>query len=259
MALSSSRTTRHSGTIMTNGMKIARQLIAEEREKQTGFLDLGMLGLTELPEELFELTELRGLNLGLAYYDKCGKRRKPPHFGSSNWLKNIPRNLGRLQGLEALYISHNPVADFSPLLSLGELKTLQCASTALTDLQVVHRLEKLKDLDVSYTSIEDFSLLSSLKELEILKLVGTFIRRLTPIQNIYKLKSFNFSHTPINDLSPIRELNGLRHLNFDNTRIINLDPIQHFSRLERLRCSRTGISAWTTLQNMTGLQVLTGR
>ena len=45
---------------MTNGMEIARRLIAEERDEQTGFLDLGDLELTELPEELFELTELRG-------------------------------------------------------------------------------------------------------------------------------------------------------------------------------------------------------
>ncbi len=32
-----------------DGMAIARRLIAEEREKKTGFLDLGNLGLTEVP------------------------------------------------------------------------------------------------------------------------------------------------------------------------------------------------------------------
>ena len=44
------------------GLAIARVRIAEEKEKRTGFLDLGRLGLTELPEELFELEYLWGLN-----------------------------------------------------------------------------------------------------------------------------------------------------------------------------------------------------
>jgi hypothetical protein len=44
------------------GLAIARSRIAEEKRKQTGFLDLGRLGLTELPEELFELEHLWGLN-----------------------------------------------------------------------------------------------------------------------------------------------------------------------------------------------------
>jgi hypothetical protein len=46
------------------GLAIARVRIAEEKEKRTGFIDLGRLGLTELPEELFELEYLWGLNWG---------------------------------------------------------------------------------------------------------------------------------------------------------------------------------------------------
>ena len=38
-----------------DGESIARQRIAAEAEARTGFLDLGGLGLTTLPPELFEL------------------------------------------------------------------------------------------------------------------------------------------------------------------------------------------------------------
>jgi hypothetical protein len=55
------------------GLAIARARIAEEKEKRTGFLDLGRLGLTELPGELFELDDLRGLNLGIRWQDREGK------------------------------------------------------------------------------------------------------------------------------------------------------------------------------------------
>ncbi len=47
-----------------DGERIDRQRIAEEAEQRTGFLDLGALGLTTLPPELFGLTHLRVLNLG---------------------------------------------------------------------------------------------------------------------------------------------------------------------------------------------------
>ena len=46
------------------GWAIALQRIAHEAEARTGALDLGMLGLTELPKELFALAHLRELNLG---------------------------------------------------------------------------------------------------------------------------------------------------------------------------------------------------
>jgi internalin A len=56
-----------------DGLSIARERIAKEAEEKTGFLDLGELGLTELPEELFRLKHLRRLHLGVGYYDAQGE------------------------------------------------------------------------------------------------------------------------------------------------------------------------------------------
>ena len=51
------------------GWEYARKLIAAEKVARTGKLDLGSLGLTDLPEELFELQDLKQLNLGSAVRD----------------------------------------------------------------------------------------------------------------------------------------------------------------------------------------------
>ncbi len=59
------------------GLAIARARIAAEKEKRTGFLDLGYLGLTELPEEMFELEHLWGLNLGSLWWDEQDKMHRP--------------------------------------------------------------------------------------------------------------------------------------------------------------------------------------
>jgi internalin A len=47
-----------------SGLEIALQRIEKEAQERTDFLDLGRLGLTELPEDLFRLTHLRRLKLG---------------------------------------------------------------------------------------------------------------------------------------------------------------------------------------------------
>jgi internalin A len=60
---------------------IALERIAHEAEARTGSLDLSMLGLTDLPEELFALTHLRELNLGrLSRGQREAKKRSGARF-----------------------------------------------------------------------------------------------------------------------------------------------------------------------------------
>ena len=118
---------------MTNGMEIARRLIAEEREKQTGFLDLGRLGLTELPEELFELTELRGLNLSYIYEDGHGRWKETVNRLNHNSLTEIPAGLSTLRQLKVLILMSNSISD---LRGLTTPRTLDFStSTALVSLE----------------------------------------------------------------------------------------------------------------------------
>jgi internalin A len=54
------------------GLRIARERITGEASARTGFLDLGRLGLDELPAELFTLKHLRTLNLGAEMHRRLG-------------------------------------------------------------------------------------------------------------------------------------------------------------------------------------------
>ena len=49
--------------------ELALQLIEKEKRERTGYLDLGNCGLSELPEELFELTWLKTLTLSSIWRD----------------------------------------------------------------------------------------------------------------------------------------------------------------------------------------------
>ena len=73
------------------GLRIALDRIAEEKEKRTGFLDLGCLGLAELPEVLFELDHLRVLVLGQWWLDQESAGKKPvPTWPRTNWTVPSP-------------------------------------------------------------------------------------------------------------------------------------------------------------------------
>ena len=70
---------------MKFGIEEARRLIAENQRTQDPFLDLGNLGLTELPEELWELTHLKRLNLGTDYRENNGEW-KPSREMTEDWV-----------------------------------------------------------------------------------------------------------------------------------------------------------------------------
>ena len=47
----------------------ALELIAKEKKEKTGKLDIGKCGLTELPEELFDLERLEELYVSNRFWD----------------------------------------------------------------------------------------------------------------------------------------------------------------------------------------------
>ena len=84
---------------------IARERIVREAEEKTGFLDLGRLGLTELPEELFQLKHLRGLNLGAGGASEL----------EDNFVEGSLHRLAELGELRRLSLSGTDLSDFAPL------------------------------------------------------------------------------------------------------------------------------------------------
>lgn len=221
-----------------NGMDEARRLIALEREQQTGFLDLGNLGLTEWPEELFELSHLRRLNLALFYQDDLG------YFNFAN------SHLGELQ-------NQNQLAEFpETLYQLENLVALDIGDTKIRDLSPAQGLTRLQNLDCSNTRINDLSPLRGLTDLQSLDCWGTQVNDLSPIRGLTHLQSLNCAFTNIHDLSPLRGLTGLHFLNCEGTQITDLSPLQSLTGLQSLNCSETQISDLSSLQGLTGLQSL---
>ena len=244
---------------MTNGMEIARRLIAEEREKQTGFLDLGNLALTELPEELFELTELRGLNLGFLYVDEHGELQGVSNILENNALIEIPAGISALRKLEALYLSSNPISDLNGLRRLTALRSLDCSDTALTDLTSLPPLPSLHHLDFSGTRIIDLTPLAGYIGLENLSFHRTQVCDLSPLRALKGLQQLNFSASRITDLTPLEALENLRELTFVGADVKNILPIQGLVKLAALQIDGTPIDDLTPLCHLSWLKSVSCR
>ena len=197
------------------GLAIARVRIAEEKEKRTGFLDLGRLGLTELPEELFELEYLWGLNWGSWWRD--GQEKE--HYAASDLAPNQHAHqlihLQRFPGLRLLSVSQTDISDLSPLAGLSALQSLDCSETRVSDLGPLAGLSALQSLDCYGTQVSD----------------------LGPLAGLSALQSLDCSLTQVSDLGPLAGLSALQSLDCSETQVSDLGPLAGLSALQSLDCS----------------------
>ncbi|XP_078664037.1 uncharacterized protein LOC144907104 [Branchiostoma floridae x Branchiostoma belcheri] len=103
-------------------------------------LDLSNQGLTSIPEEVFDITDLEVLDV------------------SNNKLTSIPEAIGRLQKLTILYIESNQLTEVPPgVCSLSNLEVLSVGSNPIRYLpDDVRRLTRLKTLSIRSCKFEKF-------------------------------------------------------------------------------------------------------
>jgi internalin A len=225
----------------TKGPDIARDRIATEKSQRTGFLDLGRLGLTALPEELFELDHLWGLNLGAMWQDQ----QHQWHHAASGLAPNQPEGflpaLRRLPGLTHLSISNTAVADLAPLAHLTALQYLMCSHTPVSDLAPLAHLTALQYLDCYSTPVSDLAPLAHLTALQYLMCSHTPVSDLAPLAHLTALQSLSCSDTQVDHVpEALVRLDSLKALYLHDTRITDipaevLSPDAHTSCLESVR------------------------
>ncbi len=133
-----------------DGLAIARRRIAEEAVARTGFLDLGRLGLTALPPELFNLRHLRTLNLGSGIRREDGRHHVayglPNRAVRPNEFAAELADLRQLPELLALSVAETPIADLTPLSGIATLRSLDCTYTSVAELTPLSGLATLQEL-----------------------------------------------------------------------------------------------------------------
>jgi len=265
--------------------KLALKLIALAKRTKATVLDLGMCGLTELPDKLFELSQLEELNVCNKYWDyeqenwnkskNIGKPNKLNQlkFGISKLkkLKIIRLNgdheygkfqivdasfLGKLTGLQSIDLSYNKIVDCSFLTKLTGLQSIDLSYNKVTNCSFLEKLTNLKLLDLSFNRISNISFLEKLASLQLLDLTSNQISDTSFFEKLTNLQSLYISSNQISDISFLEKLTSLHLLDLSDNQISNISFLEKLPGLQSLYLSSNQISNCSFLGKLTGLRLL---
>jgi hypothetical protein len=135
------------------------------RKSNDTSLNLSDLGLTKVPPEIGQLTQLQHLNL-----DVNPLTTLPPEIGqltqlqvlylSSTSLRTLPSEIGQLINLQALYLLDNQLIELPPEIArLTQLQELSLYNNRFTELPPeIGQLTQLHFLDVSHNLLTELPL-----------------------------------------------------------------------------------------------------
>ena len=240
----------------SEGERIALERIAKEADERTGFLDLGVLGLTELPAELFQLKHLRGLNLGRVWRDASGQWQWAPTDLGHNQVAPALEKLADLSDLRELWLRQMDVASLPILPGLERLQSIYCSGTQVSDLAPLAGLQALQSIECSDTQVSDLAPLAGLQALQSINCAFTQVSDLAPLAGLQALQSIDCSYTQVGDLAPLAGLQALQSITCSNTQVSDLAPLAGLQALQSITCSNTPVSDLAPLAGLQALQLI---
>ena len=205
--------------------ELALKLIKEAKEKRLTRLDLGNCGLTELPDELFELVWLEELIL------------------SNHWYifdyYSVKSSKNKLSSIEEITKNQNSIKNISEKISnLKNLKIFICGGAYPLDggdLNIVWKLESIEAL-------------KSLVNLEYLDICFTEISNIAFIQNLKNLIYLNLDTNKIEDISPISNLKNLKYLLISRNQVIDFSSLLNLTNLSFLGLAKNNCTDFSFLE-----------
>jgi RocCOR-like putative regulator of kinase activity/DAPkinase-like Roc (Ras of Complex) protein/Leucine Rich Repeat (LRR) protein len=217
-----------------------------EEARRSGATELHLMGLTELPESLDQLTELQSLNLSSNQLETLpewlGKLTNLQSLDLSfNRLKSLPEDLSQLKQLQFLNLYGNQISSLPGWFEkLKHLRSLYLGRLPLTQFpSSLHGLTNLVHLHIWETQIETIP--DWIGNLCLLEDLGLNNNKLSYLPNsLTLLKNLQFLKLSDNQLGEIPDWIGeitlLRSLELSRSELFDLPAslaqLEHLERLE---------------------------
>ena len=234
------------------------------------------MGLDTLPDEIFSLAHLRGLNLGKAYEFEDQEVTPALSDLAPNSIYDDLKRLPNLPQLHALFLDGVAIEDLEPVLCLPNITTLDCTSETIEGFSALNKLRQLRVLYADCKKLTDLREIDALSGLEKLSLInsgiselqgieryeglvslslgGTIISNLNPLEKIQNLRKLDCAGTKVSDLTPLEKIQNLQELDCAGTKVNDLTPLENLKNLQRLSCGDTEVSDLTPLENLQSLR-----
>ena len=262
--------------------KLAQRLIKQEHKTRSGYLDLGMCGLTEMPD-LSDMDWLETLILSNEWWDvekrewihsqntsgsnslttpraddfpKRLKKLVLGGGGGENWEIEDTRFLSNLTALTTLDLRNNQISDGSFLSSLSGLMTLYLSDNQISDGSFLSSLSGLTTLYLSDNQISDVSFFSSLSGLTTLDLSDNQISDVSFFSSLSGLTTFDLGYNKISDVSFLSSLIGLTTLGLRSNKISDVSFLGEMINLQTLDLGYNKINDVSFLSSLIGLTTL---
>jgi len=151
-------------------------------------------------------------------------------FNQETQRRDLPLSdlspLGRLTGLESLWIEGDNITDISPISSLNNLKELKLVTYQVSDISALSNLTQLEKLTLSSYTTPSIGLFPDSYELE-----GK-VTDLSPLSNLTSLKELGIDKMAAADFSPISDLSNLEFLSIQNNRNYLFSPFKELTNLK---------------------------
>ena len=150
------------------------------------------------------------------------------------------------------------VQDYSDLVELTNLESLEMSNPKLENLQVLSGLTNLKTLRIQGLSLaaKDLEIISNLPNLENLVLNDCGLSNISPLSKATKLVTLDLSRNAIQDLLPLSFMENLTTLALNNNAVTNLSAISGLTKLTTLDVSYNSLTSIGPLATCTSLSGL---
>eukprot|EP00058_Branchiostoma_floridae_P003871 XP_002589359.1 hypothetical protein BRAFLDRAFT_77808 [Branchiostoma floridae] len=206
-------------------------------------LDLSNQGLTSIPEEVFDITDLEDLDVSdnnlTSIPEAIGRLQKLYRLDAySNMLTRLPQAIGSLQKLTHLYIYDNQLTEMpSGVCSLPNLEVLSVGNNKLSTFPPgVEKLQKLRELYINGNQLTEVpSGVCSLPNLEVLGVSNNNLSTFPPgVEKLQKLRELYIYGNQLTEVpSGVCSLPNLEVLGVSNNNLSTFPP--GVEKLQKLR------------------------
>jgi len=137
---------------------------------------------------------------------------------------------------------------------LEHLKISGCR--ALTDFSALINISTLKSINANKTQLKDLEVLAQNKSVENLNLRGTQVSFIDPLSKCPNLRELDLSDTPLKNIDGLSECTDLRQVKMINCKIEDIAALSKATKLRTLVLINTLVSALEPLKDCTELTFL---
>ncbi len=218
-------------------LKVALTRIQKAQKSNATKLDLSKQKLTEIPSELFGLTQLIRINL------------------SGNQITEI-KGLEQLTQLIELNLSSNQVTEIKGLEQLTQLTELNLGHNKITEIKGLEQLTQLTELNLGHNKITEIKGLEQLTHLTILDLFDNSIIEIQGLEKLLELTELNLNDNKINQIKGLEHLTQLTNLYLHTNNLAEIKGLEKLTKLNILVLGGNDLSEIKGLEELYNLTKL---